>query len=223
MANKQTEIHSMTLKIGGDTGKFQDTYNELFIATAKTMRIPMEVKPSQVILDTITGCCTIYLLRNPKIPAYMFNDYVLEMAKQLKIEYDLSSIILKRKTTVVDPNDVPEFIEVNPKDAAEIVKRAMEDDMFSDKYKEHLVRKTREQIQKERDDKDAAAAEAFAAKLSAKVSAINTEVSSMKVVIERSDSDDVMLEKESAEAEAEAEVAKISFSMEKNGQLCLIF
>lgn len=220
MASKATEIHSMTLKIEGDTKKFQETYNKIFIEKSQSMKIIPEVKPSQVILDTITGCCTIYILRNPKIPAYKFNDYIFEMAGELKAEYDLSSVILKRKVTYVDPDNVPEFIELNPKDAEEIVKRAMEDDMFSDKYKEHISRKTKEQLQKERDDRDAAAAEAFAARLSGKVP---TPISSMKVVIEGNNQEDIVLEKEAAEQEAEAEIASFSFKMENNGQLCLVF
>lgn len=220
MASKATEIHSMTLKIEGDTKKFQETYNKIFIEKSQSMKIIPEVKPSQVILDTITGCCTIYILRNPKIPAYKFNDYIFEMAGKLKVEYDLSSVILKRKVTYVDPDNVPEFIELNPKDAEEIVKRAMEDDMFSDKYKEHISRKTKEQLQKERDDRDVAAAEAFAARLSGKIS---TPISSMKVVIEGNNQEDIVLEKEAAEQEAEAEIASFSFKMENNGQLCLVF
>lgn len=220
MASKATEIHSMTLKIEGDTKKFQETYNKIFIEKSQSMGIIPEIKPSQVILDTITGCCTIYILRNPKIPAYKFNDYIFEMAGELKAEYDLSSVILKRKVTYVDPDNVPEFIELNPKDAEEIVKRAMEDDMFSDKYKEHISRKTKEQLQKEMDDRDAAAAEAFAARLSGKIS---TPISSMKVVIEGNNQEDIILEKEAAEHEAEAEIASFSFKMENNGQLCLVF
>ena len=88
--------------------------------------------------------------------------------------------------------------------------------MFSEKYKEHIVRKSQLQIQQERDARYAAAAEAFASK-------INKEqpVNSIKVVLEKPE--DISIEKEISEADAKAAVNNFTFKMEKNGQLCLIF
>lgn len=214
MASK-TELHSLTMKLEGGTEKFQETYNDVFINRSKKNNL-LEVKPVQVILDSVTGYCTIYLLRNPKIKSYQFKQYVFDVAQDLKAEYNLSSVIMKVRNFFVDPENFPNTLKLNVKEAEEIAKRAMEDDMFSEKYKEHIVRKSQLQIQQERDARDAAAAEAFASK-------INKEqpVNSIKVVLEKPE--DISIEKEMSEADAKAAVNNFTFKMEKNGQLCLIF
>lgn len=190
---KQTDLIALAFKIGTeDIDTFVDNYNQLFLDN-NPKNMPIPVKPAQVILDNITECCTLYLLRNPKNPAYLMNDYVFQMSGILKKEYQLSTVIIKPKKIMIDENDVPEFIKVNPADdAAEIIKRAQEDELFTVKKAEYESKQSKKKAVLDIDSDE----------------------------LEPDDIDEDIIDEE--DIEKPEIIKKIKFSIEKNGQLCLV-
>jgi hypothetical protein len=79
--------------------------------------------------------------------------------------------------------------------------------LFSDKYKEYYVRKQR--TAEERDEADHKKACAYMEKLAASIPTLN-KPADLKSITEKEAETDIMIE-------------KITFSIEKNGQLCLVF
>lgn len=203
---KLTEIHSLTMQVK-EIEKFKNEYEEVVINLSLDNKMPMTIKPIQVILDMVTGHCTMYILRDPKLPSYKMNDFVFKLAQELKMKYDLSTVVLKRKNMYVDENNIPETIKVDKKEAAEIIKKAQEDELFSDKYKEYYVKKQR--TAEERDEADHQKACAYMEKLAASIPTLNKQAD-LKSMTEKEAETDIMIE-------------KITFSIEKNGQLCLVF
>lgn len=210
---KLTEVHSLTMQIKTDIEKFKEGYEQVLIDLSAELKMPIVIKPAQVILDMVAGHCTMYVLRNPSVPAYKMNDYIFRLAQELKVTYGLSTVVLKRQNMYVDPNNVPEVLAVDPKEAAEIVKKAQEDELFSDKYKEYAVRR---KTQKELDAEADAKACAYAEKLSA---AVKEKLTDTTVPNTTPITNDTVEE----EPETPIEIQKITFSIEKNGQLCLVF
>lgn len=203
---KLTEIHSLTMQVK-EIEKFKNEYEEVVINLSLDNKMPMTIKPIQVILDMVTGHCTMYILRDPKLPSYKMNEFIFKLAQELKMKYDLSTVVLKRKNMYVDENNLPETIEVDKKEAAEIIKKAQEDELFSDKYKEYYVKKQR--TAEERDEADHQKACAYMEKLAASVPTLNKPIA-LKTTTEKEAETDIMIE-------------TITFSIEKNGQLCLVF
>lgn len=213
---KSTDIHSLSMQIKTDVERFKNTYESVFEKLSAELKMPTEVKPGKVILDQAVGHCSMFVLRHPKTPAYKMNDYIFRLAQVLKSEYDLNTVLLKRDVTYVDEDDVPEILEVNPKEVEEIIKRAQEDELFSDKYKE----RTRVKVQiGDADDLLDAKACAYAEKLSKALE--KAQAKEAKKV------EDGPSAESSAQAEKttdqEVMITEIKFSIEKNGQLCLVF
>lgn len=197
-----TDLYSLTMKIEGKVQDFKDTYGGIFKKISEELRMPGVVEPVQVILEGIVGFCQMSILKKPETPSYLMRDFVLRLNEALCEEFGMGSVIIHNKKVVIDADNVPVSMRVNMDDLRAVIKKAIEDKLFDEKYKKERKHRKNEEDEFNR---MAEKADLYASrKLNAACIAMVRDTSE---------------EQESVDSEA---ILDIRYEIEKEGQLVLL-